>query len=62
MQRPRQLHLPRLVPALFLACLLSACGGGSGGGGFFGGLPVVGNPEPTPNPPATPEPVMRCAP
>ncbi len=55
----------RLLPALFLACTLAACGGGSGGGGF-GGLPGTGNPGGadggTQNPSATTQPVMRCAP
>ncbi len=60
----------RLLPALILACTLAACGGGSGGG--FGGLPGTGNPGDgdgdgdgdggTQNPPATTQPVMRCAP
>ncbi|MDQ0080136.1 MULTISPECIES: hypothetical protein [Variovorax] len=50
----------RLAPVLFLACVLSACGGGSGGGGFFGGTPTTPT---TPTPPDnTPKPEMRCAP
>jgi hypothetical protein len=56
----------RLVPALILACALSACGGGSGGGGggFFGGLPGAGTPPPPVTPPADTgvKPEMRCAP
>ena len=57
----------RLVPALILACTLSAWGGGKGGGGgFFGGLPGVGTPTPTtpttPPPDTGVKPEMRCAP
>ncbi len=52
---------PRLIPALALACVLSACGGGSGNNG---GVPIVGTP--TPPPPTQPDtsvkPEMRCAP
>ncbi|KAF1067476.1 hypothetical protein [Variovorax sp.] len=61
MQAPRSLHLLRFAPALLLACLLSACGGGDGGGGFIG-LPGAGNPGGGTNPPAATEPVKRCAP
>jgi hypothetical protein len=55
----------RLVPALTLACALSACGGGNDGGGFFSGLPGAGTPT-TPVAPTPPDtgvkPVIRCAP
>ena len=54
-------HPARLVPALFLACALSACGGGgsNGGSGFFGGLPGTGT---TPTTPAAPTPTDNSAP
>jgi hypothetical protein len=53
----------RLAPALIVACVLSACGGGSDSSGFFG-LPVAGTSS---TPPVTPpdtgiKPEMRCAP
>lgn len=53
----------RLVPALVLACALSACGGSGGGGGFVGGTPT---PPTTPTTPTQPDagvaPVKSCAP
>ncbi len=50
----------RLVPALVLACALSACGGSGGGGGFVGGTPT---PPTTPTQPDTGvAPVKSCAP
>ena len=54
----------RLVPALVLACALSACGGsGGGGGGFAGGTPTPPATPTTPTPPDTGvAPVKSCAP
>jgi len=55
----------RLVPALVLACALSACGGsgGGGGGGFVGGTPTPPTTPTTPTPPDTGvAPVKSCAP
>jgi hypothetical protein len=50
----------RLIPALALACVLSACGGG---GGNNGGVPIVGTPTPPATQPDTSvKPEMRCAP
>ncbi|MGJ7613331.1 MULTISPECIES: hypothetical protein [unclassified Variovorax] len=64
--------LARLVPALIVACALTACGGGSdtnnsnSNSGFVGGLPATGTNTPSP---AAPTPaddgvavVKRCAP
>ena len=51
----------RLIPALFLVCVLCACGGGSSGG-VFTPNPPPSTPD-TPTPPDTGvKPVMRCAP
>jgi hypothetical protein len=59
----------RLLAALSLACVLTACGGGSGGGGVVGGLPTTPATPTTPTTPTTPQqpdtgtaPVKSCAP
>lgn len=61
----RPLPCARLVPALVLACALSACGGS--GGGFVGGVPTPPTPPTTtPTTPTPPDtgvaPVKSCAP
>jgi hypothetical protein len=60
---------PRLIPALALACVLSACGGGNNGGGGGnnggggGGVPIAVTPTPPAAQPDTSvKPEMRCAP
>ena len=53
---------PRLIPALALACVLSACGGGNNGGGGSG-VPIAVTPTPPAAQPDTNvKPEMRCAP
>ncbi|CAA2110302.1 hypothetical protein [Variovorax paradoxus] len=55
----------RLLPALIVACALSACGGGSGGGGVIG-LPTTPTTPTSPTAPTQPDtgvaPVKSCAP
>ena len=58
-------RLVPVLPALIVACALSACGGGSDGGAFSG-LPGAVTPPTTPVAPTPPDtgvkPVKSCAP